>query len=148
MRLDLISNLQSFFQLNFLFSGLEVSSTFLMIARLTVFIIFSVGLAWLIFKILIKSLDCIQSLFQSIGSVPKYFFLLLFLALPLSSESVGAQWIGYLIIILILMLSTAAIAFILVLWKYGVDQAVRFLNYLRLRSEVNTPNHPLREDPA
>jgi hypothetical protein len=29
-----------------------------------------------------------------------------------------------------------------------VDQAVRFLNYLRLRSEVNTPNHPLREDPA
>ena len=78
-----------------------------------------------------------QAFLASIGSLPRSFFLLLLLALPLSSESIGAKWIGYLMIVggLITLALVALLA--LVLWKYGVDQALRFVNTFRGRGEVD-----------
>ena len=134
---ETLSQLENFFQLGFLFTGLEAASTTVLLTRITVFLVVVVGVSWIAYRIVIKVLECLQAFLASIGSLPRSFFLLLLLALPLSSESIGAKWIGYLMIVggLITLALVALLA--LVLWKYGVDQALRFVNTFRGRGEVD-----------
>ncbi len=96
---DGLPHLQNFFQLDFLFSGLQASSTEIFLARLGVLLIFGAGLIWVCFKILMKVLDCVQTFLGSLGSLPKSFFLLLLLIIPLSTDSIGARWIGYILLV-------------------------------------------------
>jgi hypothetical protein len=132
---DGLPHLQNFFQLDFLFSGLQVSSTEIFLARLGVLLIFGAGLLWVGFKIIMKVLDCVQTFLGSLGSLPKSFFLLLLLIIPLSTESLGARWIGYILLVLCLLGLAGTSALVLVLWKYGVDQALRLINGFKSRSE-------------
>ena len=96
---DGLPHLQNFFQLDFLFTGLQASSTEILLARLGVLLIFGAGLIWVCFKILMKVLDCVQTFLGSLGSLPKSFFLLLLLIIPLSTDSIGARWIGYILLV-------------------------------------------------
>ena len=65
---DGLPHLQNFFQLDFLFSGLQVSSTEIFLARLSCFLlIFGAGLIWVGFKILMKVLDCVQTFWAVSG---------------------------------------------------------------------------------
>jgi len=130
-----LAYLQNFFQLNFLFSGLEVSSYTVLAARLTIFIMSLAGSVYVAFKIIIRLLDCVHAFLSSLGSLPKSFFLLLILVVPLSSDSLGAKWIGYMLIVLSLLGISALGALALVLWKHGVDQTLRLINSLRFRKE-------------
>jgi hypothetical protein len=132
---DGLPHLQNFFQLDFLFSGLQASSTEIFLARLCVLLIFGAGLLWAVFKILMKVLDCVQTFLGSLGSLPKSFFLVLLLIFPLSTESLGARWIGYILLVLCLLGLAGTSALIVVLWKYGVDQSLRLINNFRSRSE-------------
>ncbi len=95
---DGLPQLQNFFQLDFLFSGLQVSSTEIILGRLCVFLIFGAGLIWAAFKIMMKVLDCVQTFLSCLGSLPRSFFLLLLLTIPLSQNSLGAGWIGYILL--------------------------------------------------
>jgi hypothetical protein len=131
-----LPHLQNFFQLDFLFSGLQASSTEIFFARLGVLLIFGAGLIWVCFKILMKVLDCVQTFLGSLGSLPKSFFLLLLLIIPLSTDSIGARWIGYILLVFCLLGLAGTAGLVLVLWKYGVDQALRLINSLRSRWEV------------
>jgi hypothetical protein len=132
---DALSLIQNFFQLNFLFSGLEVSTTYILFARVAAFIVFGAGFVLALFKITMKLLDCVQTLLQALGPLPKSFFLLLVLVIPLSAESLGAKWIGYILLVMCLLGLAITVALVLVLWKYGVDQALRLINTLRSRGE-------------
>jgi hypothetical protein len=133
---DGLPHLQNFFQLDFLFSGLQVSSTEIFLARLAVLLIFGAGLLWVGFKLLMKVLDCVQTFLGSLGSLPKSFFLLLLLIIPLSTDSLGAKWIGYILLVLCLLGLAGTSVLVVVLWKYGVDQALRLINSFRSQSEV------------
>jgi hypothetical protein len=132
---DGLAHIQNFVRLDFLFSGLEVSSTSIFLARLTVLLLFGGGMLWAAFKIVIKSIDCIQTLLGGIGQLPKSFFLLLLLVIPLSPDSLGARALGYILLITSLLGLLAACGLLLVLWRYGVDQAIALVNSLRSRSE-------------
>lgn len=131
---EALAHIENFLQLNFLFSGLEVSSTAVFMARIVTLLVFGAGLIGVMFKLLIKILDCLQTFLGSIGTLPKSFFLLLLLVVPLSSDSIGAKWVGYLLLVLSLLGMAALGVLILVLWKYGVDQALRLINNLRAKS--------------
>ncbi len=132
---DMLSYLQNFFQLQFLFSGLEVSSSMVFAARLLVLLCFGIGGLWIAFRIIMKVLDCIQTLLASLAPVPKTFYLLLFLVIPLWPDSAGAQWMGYILLVLALAaLGLLGVLFV-VLWKYGVEHAVRLINTLRDRAQ-------------
>jgi hypothetical protein len=131
---DLISYLQNFFQLNFLFSGLEVPSYAIFAARLCTLIVFGGGFLWITFRIIMKVLDCVQTLLSSLAPVPKLFYLLLFLVIPLSADSIGARWIGYILLVLTLIGLAMLAVLVLVLWKYGVEQALRLIRVVRSRS--------------
>ncbi|MDQ1240571.1 MAG: type transport system permease protein, partial [Thermodesulfobacteriota bacterium] len=74
-----LAYLQNFFQLNFLFSGLEVSSNTVLVARLSIFLISLVGVVYVGLRIIIRILDCIHAFLSGLGSLPKSFFLLLIL---------------------------------------------------------------------
>jgi hypothetical protein len=132
---DVLPHLQNFFQLSFLFSGLEVSSSYILFARVATFLLFVAGLGWALFKVLMKLLDCVQTFLHAVGPLPKTFFLLLVLIIPLSSESLGAKWIGYILLVMCLAGLAITAAVILVLWKYGVDQALRLINTFRSRTD-------------
>lgn len=131
---DVLAYLQNFFQLNFLFSGLEIPSAAIFAARIAVLLVFGFCFLWLSFKLLWKLLDCIQTLLASVAPIPRIFYLLLFLVIPLSPDSIGARWIGYILLVLVLAGVAVLAIIVLVLWKYGVDQALRFINTLRSRS--------------
>jgi len=131
---DGLAHVQNFIRLDFLFSGMEVSSTSIFAARLAVLLLFGCGLLWAAFKIVIKSIDCLQTLLGSIGQLPKSFFLLLLLVIPLSPESLGARSLGYILLIMSLLGLVAACGLFVVLWKYGVDQAISLVNSLRSRA--------------
>lgn len=132
---DALPQLQHFFQLSFLFSGLEVSSSIILFARIATFLLFFAGCGWALFKIALKLLDCVQTFLHALDPLPKTFFLLLVLVIPLSPESLGAKWIGYILLVMCLGGLAVTAAVILVLWKYGVDQALRLINTFRSRSE-------------
>lgn len=139
LNLDALPHIQNFFQLNFLFSGLEISSSWVFVVRIGAFLLFSSFFIWTTFKIIIKLIDCIQTLFQALSHFPKSFFVLLLLVIPLSGDSLGAKWIGY-ILLAICLLGTALLGIVgLVIWKYGVDQALKFINTIRSRSEKEAP---------
>lgn len=133
-----MASIQNFFQLNFLFSGLEVSSNTLLLARLSAFLVFGVGLIWASFRVIVKVLDCIQAFVASLGSLPKSFYLLLLLVVPISSDSLGAKWTGYILLVMSLLGVVGTVALVLVLWKYGVDQALRLINNLRSHQQEKT----------
>ena len=133
--LENLAHVENFFQLNFLFSGLDVSSTLIFAARILVFMVFGAGLIWGGYRIVIKLLECVQDVFCPYRKTAKSFFLLLILVLPLSSESLGAQWIGYILLVFCLLGLAVTGALILVLWKYGVDHALRLVDALRTRRE-------------
>jgi len=136
---DALPHIQNFFQLNFLFSGLEVSSSWVFAARIGAFLLFSCFFIWVIFKIAIKLIDCIQTLFQALSHFPKSFFILLLFIIPLSGDSLGAKWIGY-ILLATCLLGTALLGIVgLVIWKYGVDQALKFINTIRSRNDKEAP---------
>jgi hypothetical protein len=146
VRWDAIAYLQNFFQLNFLFSGLEVSSIWVFAARLSTFLVFTVCAVWIVIRIGTKLLDCVQTLLTSLASLPKTLYLLLFLVIPLSQDSLGSKWIGYILLSLTALGVGILAVLVLVLWKYGVEQAVRFVNTLRSnRSEARhkDPEIPL-----
>lgn len=128
---DSLAHLQNFFQLNFLFTGLEVSSSIIFVARVFVFLVISSGLLWAVYRILIKVLDCLQAFLGGLGALPGAFFLLILLAIPVSQDSLGARWIGYILLLMSILGVAALGALALVLWKYGVDQALRLINSLR-----------------
>lgn len=129
-----LPHIQNFLQLNFLFSGLEVSSSSIFAARIAALLVFGGGLLWALYRIIMKSLDCLQTLFTSVGPIPKSFFLLLLLVIPLSPASVGDKWLGYLLFALLLIALVTCAALALVLWRYGVDQALRLINSIRHRN--------------
>jgi hypothetical protein len=131
---DGLAHVQNFIRLDFLFSGLEVSSTSIFLARLAVLLLFGCGLLWAAFKIVIKAIDCLQTLLGSIGQLPKSFFLLLLLVIPLSQDSLGARSLGYILLITSLLGLVGACGLFVVLWKYGVDQAIALVNSLRSRA--------------
>jgi len=128
---DSLGYLQSFFQLNFLFSGVEVSSGTIFLARAVTFIIFGVGLVYMAFRVLIKILDCLQAFLAGLGQLPWTFFLAALLLLPVSPDSLGAQWIGYILLVLSLLGVAVCGVLGLIGWKYGVDQALRLIGAFR-----------------
>ena len=79
---DILSQLQIFFQLNFLLTGLELSSTSIFIIRSLVFLTCLIGFVWGFFRIALKILDVAQTLAAALGPLPRSFFLLLFLISP------------------------------------------------------------------
>jgi hypothetical protein len=131
---DVVAYLQNFFQLNFLFSGLEVPSAAIFAARVCVLLVFGFGFLWVSFRLLMKVLNCVETLLASLAPIPKVLYLLLFLMIPLSPDSIGARWIGYILLVLVLAGVALLGVMVLVLWKYGVDQALRFINTVRSRS--------------
>jgi len=137
---DALPHLQNFFQLDFLFSGLQASSTEIFLARFGVLLIFGAGLIWVVFKILMKVLDCVQTFLGSLGSLPKSFFLLLLLIIPLSTDSLGARWIGYILLVFCLLGLAGTATLVVVLWKYGVDHALRLINGFKSRAESSPRN--------
>jgi len=136
---DSLTHLQNFFQLDFLFSGLEVSSAAVFAARVLVLILFGAGVLWGLLKIILKSLDCVQTFLGSLNRLPWTFFLLILLAFPLSDGSLGARWTGYILMVLGLLAVAATSAFMVVLWKYGLDQALRFIRSFRFGSQQPEP---------
>lgn len=144
---EMLGHLESFFQLGFLFSGLEVSSSSVFLVRVVVFLSLVAALIWTAFKIIMKLLECVQAFLSSIASLPRGFFLLLLLVLPLSQGSIGAQWIGYLIVLGGCIALALVGVLILVLWKYGVEQALRFINTLRA-TENRGHEHPRKMEPT
>lgn len=130
---ELMGQLERFFQLNFLFSGLEVSSTVILMARMATLVIFGTGLIWALFSVVMKLLDCIQTLLGNLGPLPKSFFILLLLIMPLSPDSLGGRWIGYILLTLTIMGLALSSTMIIISWKYGIDQTLRFINNLRGR---------------
>ena len=136
---DSLTHLQNFFQLDFLFSGLQVSSAAVFVARLLVLILFGAGVLWGLLKIILKSLDCVQTFLGNLNRLPWTFFLLILLAFPLSDGSLGARWTGYILMVLGLLAVAATSAFMVVLWKYGLDQALRFIRSFRFGSQQTEP---------
>ena len=88
------------------------------------------SLFWAIFKIVIKFLDCIQTFLANLGHIPWVFYLLPLLVIPGSADSLAAKWIGYVLLAMALLGFSFLGVLALVLWKYGVDQALRFINRL------------------
>jgi len=121
---------QNFFQMNFLFSGLEVPSIVILAARVFMMAALVGGLLCAIFKITIKFLDCIQTFLANMGNIPWVFYLLPLLVIPGSADSLAAKWIGYVLLVTALLGFSFLGILALVLWKYGVDQALRFINRL------------------
>jgi len=137
-----LAHAENFLQLNFLFTGLEVSSTAVFLARVATLLVFGAGLIWVIFKITLKTLDCLQAFLAGIGQLPRSFFLVLLLVIPLSADSIGARWMGYIVLALSLLGLGAVGVFVVVLWKYGVDQAMRLIS--RVRSISHPAESPTR----
>lgn len=127
---------QNFFQLNFLFSGLEVSSATVLAGRSVVLILLGGGLLWALFRLTMKFLDCIQTLLANLGHIPWVFWLLLLLVVPWSRESLGSKWIGYILIVLALVALALCGVLAMVCWKYGVDQALRLINRFGARQQA------------
>lgn len=133
---DGLAYLQNFIRLDFVFSGTEVSSAWVLAARFLFLMLFGGGLLWVVYRIIWKLLDCVQTLLSGVVHLPKSFFLVLLLIIPLSSDSLGARSVGYLLALFFVLTVVAAIGLVFVLWKYGVDQTLRLVNALRSRAEA------------
>jgi hypothetical protein len=133
--LEGLDHVRNFLRLDFLFSGLEVSSTAVFAARLLVLVTLGGGLLWASVRITVKCLECIQAFLGGLNRLPGSFFLLLLFMVPLSPNSVGARWTGYLLLVLCLVGVAGTGALLVVLWKYGVDQALRLIHVVRPASQ-------------
>ncbi|MEW6350063.1 MAG: hypothetical protein AB1646_13435 [Thermodesulfobacteriota bacterium] len=144
------NQIQSLFRLDFLFSGLEVSSTVVFATRTVALLLLGGGLMWMLFQVLLKALDCLQTLLTCLKPLPKSFWLLLLLAVPLSPQSLAATWIAYILLTLLLISVMATILVAVVVWKYGVDQALRLLRGLRPATDeaAATDSHRVDPNPA
>lgn len=140
--LDGLAHIQNFLRLDFLFSGLEVSSPLLFAARALVFVVLVVGIISALVKVVLKVLDCIQTFLAGLSRLPRSFFLVLLLAIPLSSDSLGARWAGYILLLLLVFGLVLVGMLTAVLWKYGVDQTLRLIETLGRR----TAQDPRGED--
>ncbi|MGC8602335.1 MAG: hypothetical protein ACP5VS_01460 [Desulfomonilaceae bacterium] len=134
---ETLSQLQIFFQLNFLLSGLELPSMLIFIIRSLVFLTCLIGCVWGVLRIALKMLDVFQALVTTLGPLPKSFFLLLLFILPLSENSIGGRWIGYILLTLSTAVFAIATALTVTMWKYGVDQTLRVINFFRAKSGVH-----------
>jgi hypothetical protein len=136
---DGLPHIQNFLRLDFLFSGLEVSPEFLFAARALVFVVLATGIVVALLKIVLKALDCVQAFLAGLSRLPRAFFLVLLFVIPLLPDSLGAKWAGY-ILMLVLLFGLALTGLLaVVLWKYGVDQTLRLIDYLRRRSTSGSP---------
>jgi hypothetical protein len=131
--LDVVSNLQALFRLDFLFSGLEVSSAAIFGARLGVFALSCAGTLYLAARLALKALDCLKTLLEILPKLPGYLLVGILFVAPLSNESIGVRWMGYILVIVSLMMILGTAICVAVLWRYGVDQALRLLKGLRAR---------------
>lgn len=136
---EALPQIRNFLQLDFLFSGLEVSSTAIFAARAATLLILAAAVAFGAFRIVMKILDCLQTFLDSVTRLPKSFFILLILVIPLSADSLGARWSGY----IVLAISVAALALLsallMVIWKYGVDQTLRLMERIRPAGRASEP---------
>ncbi len=124
---ELFDYLEAFFRLDFLFTGLEVNTAMVFVARLIVFVALGGGSLFAIFKVSVKLLECVQTLLSSIGALPGTFYLLILLVIPLSPNSLISNWIGY-ILLTICVLGFSILALMsLALWKYGVESVVTMI---------------------
>ncbi len=144
---EVVAHIQSFFRLDFIFSGLEVSSNVLFAARVLTLVVIGGGVIYAVFQIPIKILDCIQAFASSLGNFPGSFFLVLLLVLPLSPDSLGAVWIGYILLALSLFGVAAVIAALIVLWKHGTDQLVRVIRTIKSGPDRAGPSTPESKSP-
>ena len=71
---DSLAHLKSFFLLDFLFSGIQVSSVAIFTARLLILVLLTGGLIWAAVKILLKTLDCLQTFLGGVSRLPWSFF--------------------------------------------------------------------------
>jgi hypothetical protein len=129
--LDVISNLQALFRLDFLFSGLEVSSTEIFYARLSVFALTCLGVIWCAAQLTLKAMDCVRTFLRTLPRLSGYFLLALVFMAPLSHESLGVRWMGSILAITALLMVLGTAACLAILWRYGVDQVVRLLRGFR-----------------
>ncbi len=130
---------QNFFQLNFLFSGLEVSPTAIFVSRVLVFLVVSVGVTWALVRISLRMLDCLQELFARMGSLPGSLFLVLLLIVPLSPDSAAGRWIGWFLVVFCIVAVTAMLVLAGFVWKYGIDKALGLVESLRSRTTETGP---------
>lgn len=133
---DGLAYLQNFIRLDFVFSGTEVSSSWVLAARFAFLVLFGGGLLWVVYRIVWKVLDCVQTLLGGVVHLPKSFFLVLLLVIPLSSDSLGARSVGYLLALFFVLAVVAAVGLVFVLWKYGIDQTLRLVNALKHRGDA------------
>ncbi len=131
--LEGLDHVRDFLRLDFLFSGLEVSSTMVFVARVLVLLVLGGALIWGSLRIVLKVLDCVQAFMVNLNRLPRVFFVLLLIVAPLWPESLGAQWAGHILLMLFLMCCLCLVTLILVLWKYGVEKTLRLLDYFKLR---------------
>lgn len=134
---EIFSQLQVFFQLNFLLTGLELSSGWVFLIRSLVFLTCLSGAVWGFFKIALKILDVTQALVTALGPLPKTFYLVLLLIIPLPEDSLGGKWIGYILLTISTMVFAIAAALTVVMWRYGVDQTLRIINFFRARNRAS-----------
>lgn len=139
---DALAYFQNLVRLDFIFSGMEVSSTWVLAARFAFLLFFGGGLLWVAYRIAWKILDCVQTLLAGAVHLPKSFFLVLLLVIPLSAESLGARSLGYILAVFFVLALVGAFGLILVLWKYGVDQTLRLVNTLKSRGQ-STDERPV-----
>ncbi|MFH0960935.1 MAG: hypothetical protein V1897_19800 [Pseudomonadota bacterium] len=133
---EITSQMQVFFQLNFLLSGLELSSGWVFLIRSLVFLTCLIGFVWGFLTVIIKILDVTQAAVNALGPLPKSFYLLLLLIIPLPDYSLGSKWIGYILLTISAMVFSVAFVLTIVMWKYGIDQTLRLINFFRSRSKA------------
>jgi hypothetical protein len=144
---EIFDYLQSFFRLDFLFSGLEVNTTMVFMARLAALIFFGGGALYALFRLSLKLLECAQTLLSSLGSLPAAFYLLVLLVIPLSPNSLISDWMGYILLTISLFgLATMAIASF-ILWKYGMESLVGLIRTMSRdrEKELETPERKLMD---
>ncbi len=135
MPIDLLASLESFFRLDFLFSGLEVSSGTIFAARFTVLLVFGAGAIWAVVRLSLKLGDCLQTLLETLSRLPGWSVLVLLVLIPVSPHSPAARWMGYVLLICCLIALAGGIVLTAIAWKYGVDQALRLARAFGRKAE-------------
>jgi hypothetical protein len=64
------------------------------------------------------------------------------LVIPFPDNSLGGRWIGYLLLMLSGTTLAIGAALTVTMWKYGVDQTLRVINFFRSRSRHDEESNP------
>jgi hypothetical protein len=126
--------LQTFFQLNFLFSGTETSSMVVLSVRIVVFILALIAFTHALVTISVKFLESVSAFFKAVAPIPKSFFLFLVLIAPLSNDSLGGKWGGYILITLMMIGFILMLGLIVLVWKHGIDYVLKMIGLNRPQS--------------